>query len=1107
MTRPRRFAHVAAARLIVLLLPLLAVSCSHSPSPTPESESGAFRSGRGEAAPTARDLVADKLNQQLATRGSERAAAGADAPEEEVEEGRTETALRRAEPAPVMRPAPVAPARSPVASGDKSAAGGTPAKTSPTTKQWQRAAHRPAFARVYVGGGNALELVRMRVTVRIEGARARTVVDHIFRNPHDRQLEGTFEYPLPPNASASYYAMFLTGEQTETPEFFPRRELADLPPGALASMAPPDVGRRVHQPTWGALREGRVVPRETGRRVYEQIVRRKIDPALLEYASGNTFRGRVFPIQPKGLSRVIVAYEEHLDFAGDAIRYRFPLPDCPLELLHVTATLPEAEARADRWAPADGAVRRVADGRIVYEQAWETTRGPGGEVVLAWTPTSDTVQAAAGLDPTRAGSAWYARVRPQLAADLERPWASRAVFLLDTSLSEYPDRFNANLAVMRCILESDAAIERFNVMCFDVGAWWIARDGWISNDAAGRARAFAALDQVLLEGATDLGVALEQLAAARFDAGEERANVNVFLLTDGQVNWGERDADRMLAAFDQRASVETRFFCYRTGLGAENTELFDKLTRRGGGVFNVFNESMATEAALAHRRPCLVVDEVQVTDANGTLAGDVVVAGRRASVYPGGELVVAWRDDSADAAALAAAVYHVVVRGRLQGEVKELSFPVAANTAGELAPRAWAEIAVNQMLAAGDPDLEPLATAYAQQFRIGSRVTSFLVLEADADYKRFGIDAEAGKLKVADVGRFLAARIAARVAALTRKQAFQRFLARVAQRVGLERSDKAAHVQALVELLDEAAFALPRGAAPAALPAKSVAGPAYLEAREKQRREVSSYVTEAERRRREGHAFDALRALSSVVELYPGRSDALRLVGYRLLALEEPGYAAGLFDRVRESRPFEPHSYRDLARSLEAAGRPGLAAVYYEIVLAGSWHERFHQSLKVVVLEEYCRMMRNAITAGAVGRALVERFGERLEKLARTVTAADLVVTSTWNTDNTDVDLWVVDPSGEACGYNHKKTAMGGELLDDLTGGYGPERFRLVKAAPGEFSILVHYYSTNPNLLAGESYVEIVVTRKAGTADAETRRYQVILSREKQAVEVCRVRF
>ena len=52
---------------------------------------------------------------------------------------------------------------------------------------------------------------------------SRTVVDHIFRNPHDRRLEGTFEYPLPTGASPSYFAMFL-GQTRDT---VPPRQIAE----------------------------------------------------------------------------------------------------------------------------------------------------------------------------------------------------------------------------------------------------------------------------------------------------------------------------------------------------------------------------------------------------------------------------------------------------------------------------------------------------------------------------------------------------------------------------------------------------------------------------------------------------------------------------------------------------------------------------------------------------------------------------------------------------------------------------------------------------------------------------------------------------------------
>ena len=59
------------------------------------------------------------------------------------------------------------------------------------------------------------------------------------------------------------------------------------------------------------------------------------------------------------------------------------------------------------------------------------------------------------------------------------------------------------------------------------------------------------------------------------------------------------------------------------------------------------------------------------------------------------------------------------------------------------------------LLGLNDPKFDGLVTAYCQQFGIGSRVASFLVLENEADYKRFNLEDERGKTLADDLGKFL----------------------------------------------------------------------------------------------------------------------------------------------------------------------------------------------------------------------------------------------------------------------------------------------------------------------------------------------------------------
>jgi hypothetical protein len=965
----------------------------------------------------------------------------------------------------------------------------------PPPPVWRRNQGQPTLARVYVGDGNALELVSLHVSVVVEGPRARTVVDHIFRNPHERQLEGTFEYPLPTGASPSYYAMFLGARRDTLPaRFGPRGEVPAPPADALARLTPEQLVTHIDRADWGEMRQGRVVNNQKALESYEEITRARIDPALLEYASGNTFRGRVFPIAPKGYNRVLIAYEETLPVVAGKLLYRFTLPNRDVQLMNFTLRASASECVEPVFTPE--AKRDEANGQVTFTRAWEKEK-PQGEVQFRATPREPRVQAIAGRHGDNGPRYLYARLRPHLpAAEKSEPFAEHAVFLLDTSLSEHPERFAVSMKLLRSILEQDSDLKHFNVLVFNAGAAWLEPNGWLANTEAGREQALARLDGTLLEGATDLSAALERLAKPGWDSAKGTP-LNVFLLSDGNLTWGETEIVPLVSRFERDCPFACRFHCYRTGLGAENQELYEALTRKGGGIFNCYAEADVASAGRAHRSHCLQIDKVRLA---GVESQDLLVAGRRAAVYPGGELIVAARVNSGTKGTL-------VLEGTYRGQKLVEEFPLEVGGSAELAPRAWGEVAVASLLALNDEKLEPLATAYCQQFGIASRVASFLVLETDNDYKRFNLDQERGRTVEGDLAEFLAAQWAVAGRASSPRDSFTRFLKQVDGKMPVLQGENGPHVSKLLGLLEDRDFELAVSALAGAIVAAKDANADYLAARKQDRRDVAVYLTEARRRVDAGDRAGAIRVLSSILEEHAGRSDALRLVGYRLLDFEQASEAARLFGRVQRQRPFEPHSYRDLARALEDAGLYGLAAINYEIVLAGTWHNRFRSELQLVVREEYTRMMQEAIRKKAVRPAVADHFGERLEKLIEARKPADLRVTISWNTDATDVDLWVFEPDGTKCFYQNQRTPTGGELSADQTQGYGPERYQIAEAKSGTYTVLVHYFASNPNLLGGETHVNVVVTRFAGTPRETVERRTVILKSKDELIEVCKIRY
>ena len=75
----------------------------------------------------------------------------------------------------------------------------------------------------------------------------------------------------------------------------------------------------------GKLREAVVVDKELGRVAFEAGVRRRVDPALLEKGTGNTYKARIYPIPAKGYKRIVLAYEQELKLTDDAHYYNLPL--------------------------------------------------------------------------------------------------------------------------------------------------------------------------------------------------------------------------------------------------------------------------------------------------------------------------------------------------------------------------------------------------------------------------------------------------------------------------------------------------------------------------------------------------------------------------------------------------------------------------------------------------------------------------------------------------------------------------------------------------------------------------------------------------------------
>ncbi len=932
---------------------------------------------------------------------------------------------------------------------------------------WKRSTAAVNASQIAIGDDETLPLRAMQLRAQIDGFRARVLIDLWFDNPHEQQYEGTFKLRLPDGATPLFFAFgqsTWTADEGGTPfDSAEERRTGGFAPVAIESE---------RKAKWVDPKIAKLVPKEQAAHAYGETVHRNVDPALLEWAGAGVFNARVFPILPRRLHRVVMAYETDLVAIDDELELKLPIPE-GIATTAVDLAIAVPDPMVARVSP-EGA--QHVDGDRVYHRL-EGVTGETLLVRLAGARSSLLV----GDDPDT-GSFFAASVAPQLSAAPGQLPASeksrRAVFVVDTSLSTNQGGFAVWRSLLAEMLDRNRAeLEEFAVLFFDTEAhWW--RRAFVRNTPELRDALLHDVDALVLEGATDLGAALSEAARPAW-YGSDEPTYDLFVLSDGGVTWGESDRHAIAARLaDGRASA---LFAYRTGQAGGDAALLEHLAReRGGAVFSLFGESELAAAAVAHTHRPWEIERVALA---GTY--DVLLAGRPRSVFPGQRLVVTGRGTPEDGAP-------IVLTLRDGGGTRDVRVFPQARIASDLAPRAYGQTAVAQLEEVVEAT-RPMATAYARHFRVVGQTTSLLMLESEADYQRFGIvpTADATIVVAHPAARAVDDALAAFVTTLgDPRAAVLHRLRRLAAVPGMSYTPPDSLLAALSHASRDA-FTLPEPTESAELQTKGGVPRAVLRALDGGAPDYDAITDEAARRARRYGAADALVALSSLVEANPGDGVLARDVGFSAMQWGAPVQAYGLFSRVASTRPWEPQSWRAMALAAADAGRPELAVAWFEVALGGAWDPRFGDFAQVLALD-YLRFLEGP-QVEEMDPELAEYARARLPQLRTSVgiDEADLVVVITWNTDASDVDLHVIEPGGEECFYAHPTTRSGGRITRDVTTGYGPEMFVLGEAPRGTYRIRAKYFAADSNRASARTKVHATILRDVGRP-GETREEKVI---------------
>jgi Ca-activated chloride channel family protein len=492
-----------------------------------------------------------------------------------------------------------------------------------------------------------LSIVYHQVTVDLSDGVVTTHVDQAFRNDAPRPVEGRYVFPVPAGAVVSGFSMWVDGERLEA----------------------------------------QVLTAEEARAIYEDYVRRAIDPALLEYVGRSTLSARIFPIPPFGERRIEITYTETLTAEEGLYVYRYPLNTerfsaRPIEDVSVDVRLETSAPLRAVYSPSHEVTVDRADDRHARVLYRAEDALPSTDFLLYYAVSPDDLGMTL-LTYRAPGEDGYflAVLSPSVAAQTVI-LPKDLVLVLDQSGSMSGEKIEQARAATLFVLDNLNPEDRFAVVSFsDVASALATALSPASSPSLGAAKEW--VRRLEATGGTNIDQALATAFGLFDDA--PRPKFLVFL-TDGEPTVGEEDPAVLLAHAQAANRSQARVFTFGAGYDV-NTFLLDRLSQdhHGTTVYVQPGESLEAKLSSFYRKiasPVLASPELQVA---GVETYDLYPR-PLPDLFRGSQLLVVGRYRGAGSAS-------VNLTGDANGETAQFSyakaFPDVALETSFL-PRLWA---------------------------------------------------------------------------------------------------------------------------------------------------------------------------------------------------------------------------------------------------------------------------------------------------------------------------------------------------------------------------------------------------------------------------------
>ncbi len=483
------------------------------------------------------------------------------------------------------------------------------------------------------------KIKQLDVQARLVDQVAQVRVSQSFVNTGSQQLEVSFVFPLPYDGAIDQMTLMIDGKE------YPAKLL-------------------------GA---------DEARRLYESIVRKNKDPALLEWMGTGMFKTSVFPVPPGATRTVSLRYSQICRKQEGLTDFLFPLSTAKytshaVESVDVRLTIESQEAIKNVYSPTHAVQIQRPDGRHATVTYSVKNEVPGSDFRLLYDVGRETVSTRVLSYRPSGDQEGYLLLlaSPKIQASDKNQAKKTVVFVLDRSGSMSGQKIEQVRSAMKFVLNNLHAGDLFNIVAYDGEVQAFRPELQRYNDAT-RRDALGFVEGLFAGGSTNIDAALR---AALGQLQDSRQPSYVVFLTDGLPTTGVTNERAIAEAARLANKVRARLFTFGVGYDV-NSRLLDTLVRDGHGQsFYVRpNENIEENVSRLYRRiesPVMTNVKVEFAfDEMRTEAGPPVT-----QVYPKGtfdlfageQLVLVGRYKKFGAA-------KVVVSGSVDGKTQKFTFP------------------------------------------------------------------------------------------------------------------------------------------------------------------------------------------------------------------------------------------------------------------------------------------------------------------------------------------------------------------------------------------------------------------------------------------------